>query len=55
MFNATPEEQRRCADDMIRWIEEGELKPLVGRTFPLVRPRAKPSGSSRRTRSKGGR
>ena len=35
MFNATPEEQRRCADDIIRWIEEGELKPLVGRTFPL--------------------
>ena len=23
MFNATPDEQRRCADDMVRWIEEG--------------------------------
>ena len=36
MFNATPEQQRRCADDMIRWIEEGQLKPIVGRTFPLA-------------------
>lgn len=35
MFNATPAEQRRCADDMIRWIGQGRLKPLVGRTFPL--------------------
>ena len=36
MFNATPEQQRRCADDIIRWIEEGQLKPLVGRSFPLA-------------------
>ncbi len=36
MFNATPEQQRRCADAMIHWIEEGQLKPLVGRTFPLA-------------------
>ncbi len=35
MFNATPQEQRRCADEIIHWIEEGQLKPLVGRTFPL--------------------
>ena len=21
---------------MLRWIEEGQLKPLVGRTFPLT-------------------
>ena len=35
MFNATPEQQRRCADDMIRWIEEGRLKTIVGRSFPL--------------------
>ncbi|MGP0063732.1 MAG: NADPH:quinone reductase [Isosphaeraceae bacterium] len=35
MFNATPDQQRRCADDIIRWIEEGQLKPIVGRTFPL--------------------
>ncbi len=36
MFNATPEEQRTCANDMVRWIEEGLLKPLVGRAFPLA-------------------
>lgn len=35
MFNATPEQQRRCAVDIIRWIEEGQLKVLIGRTFPL--------------------
>ncbi len=35
MFNATPDQQRRCSEDIIRWIEEGQLKPLVGRTFPL--------------------
>src|SRR5262249_50816694 len=35
MFNATPEQQRRCAADMIRWIEEGQLKAIVGRAFPL--------------------
>jgi NADPH2:quinone reductase len=36
MFNATADQQRRCAADMIRWIEEGLLKPLVGRAFPLA-------------------
>jgi NADPH2:quinone reductase len=36
MFNAPPDLQRRCAEDIIRWIEEGQLKPLVGRTFPLA-------------------
>ena len=35
MFNATPEQQRRCAVDMIRWAEEGQLRPIVGRSFPL--------------------
>jgi NADPH2:quinone reductase len=35
MFNASAAEQRRCADDMIRWIEDGVLKPIVGRVFPL--------------------
>jgi len=35
MFNATAEQQRRCAADIIRWIEEGLLKPIVGRAFPL--------------------
>jgi NADPH2:quinone reductase len=36
MMNATPDEQRRCADDMNRWLADGRLKPPVGRTFPLA-------------------
>jgi NADPH2:quinone reductase len=36
MFNATPDQQRRCAAEMIHWIEEGVLKPIVGRSFPLT-------------------
>jgi NADPH2:quinone reductase len=35
MFNATADQQRRCAADINRWIEAGRLKPLVGRVFPL--------------------
>jgi NADPH:quinone reductase len=35
MFNASPEQQRRCATDMIHFIEEGQLRPIVGRSFPL--------------------
>jgi NADPH2:quinone reductase len=35
MFNASADHQRRCADDMVRWIEDGVLKPIVGRAFPL--------------------
>ncbi|MFO0891067.1 MAG: NADPH:quinone reductase [Isosphaeraceae bacterium] len=35
MFNATPAEQEVSASDIIRWVEEGQLKPLVGRSFPL--------------------
>ena len=35
MFNATPTEQRRCADDMNRWASEGKWRPLVGKTFSL--------------------
>jgi NADPH2:quinone reductase len=36
MFNAPAEEQEQCAHDIIRWVEEGILKPIVGRTFPLA-------------------
>jgi NADPH2:quinone reductase len=36
MFNATAEEQEICARDIVRWIEEGILKPTVGRIFPLA-------------------
>jgi NADPH2:quinone reductase len=35
MFNATPQEQQPAARDMIQWVEQGKLKPLVGRTFAL--------------------
>jgi NADPH2:quinone reductase len=35
MFNATAAEQRRCAEDINRWLAEGKLCPLVGKTFPL--------------------
>ena len=36
MFNATPAEQRRGADDINRWLAEGKLRPPIGRTFPLA-------------------
>jgi NADPH2:quinone reductase len=36
MFNATPEEQRRCADDINRWLAEKKLHPVIGRTLPLA-------------------
>lgn len=36
MFNASPDEQRRCADDLNRWAADGTLKPHVGRVFPLA-------------------
>ena len=36
MFNATPAEQQRCAEDINRWLSEGKLHPLIGRTFPLT-------------------
>lgn len=35
MFNATPEEQRACADRMNAWFEAGKWQPLIGRQFPL--------------------
>jgi NADPH2:quinone reductase len=36
MFNASPDEQRACADDINRWLAGGKLKVLIGRTFPLA-------------------
>ena len=36
MFNATPAEQRRCAEDINRWLAGGQLQAPVGRTFPLA-------------------
>jgi NADPH2:quinone reductase len=36
MFNATPTEQRRCADDINRWLADKKLQIPIGRTFRLV-------------------
>jgi NADPH2:quinone reductase len=36
MFNATPAEQRRCAEDINRWLAEKKLRPPVGKTFSLA-------------------
>jgi NADPH2:quinone reductase len=36
MFNFPPDAQRQCADDIHRWVESGQLKPHIGRTFPLA-------------------
>ena len=36
MFNASPDEQRRSADDIAKWAGAGQLKTLIGKTFPLA-------------------
>ena len=35
MFLATPEEQRRCAEDINQWLAEGKLKPRIDRVLSL--------------------
>lgn len=35
MFNATPQEQRRAADDINRWLAEGKLHVPIGKTLKL--------------------
>jgi NADPH2:quinone reductase len=35
MFNATPEEQQRCAEDINRWLAEKKLRVVIGKTLPL--------------------
>src|SRR5262245_41842710 len=35
MFKATADEQRRCADDINRWLAAGQLKARIGRVLPL--------------------
>lgn len=35
MFNAPPDEQRRAADDITRWLQAGKLKPRIDRVLPL--------------------
>ncbi len=36
MFNATPEEQRPCADDLNRWLAEGRVRANIDRILPLA-------------------
>ncbi len=36
MFNASPEEQRECAERMNELAAAGRWKPRIGRTFPLA-------------------
>ena len=36
MFNASADEQRRSAEDIVKWAEAGKLRTLVGRTFPIA-------------------
>jgi NADPH2:quinone reductase len=35
MFKAMPDEQRRCADDINRWLANGQLQPVIGKVLPL--------------------
>jgi NADPH:quinone reductase len=35
MFNWPADEQRKCADDINRWLAEGKLKPNIGRRMKL--------------------
>ena len=35
MFNCTPDEQRRSAEDMNRWSAAKTLRPIVGKEFSL--------------------
>jgi NADPH:quinone reductase len=35
MFNATPDQQRLCADDISRWLAEGKLRPRISRLMRL--------------------
>lgn len=36
MFNASPEKQRACAEDINRWASEGKLRAVIGRVMPLA-------------------
>jgi NADPH2:quinone reductase len=35
MFNASPGEQRECAEELNEWASDGVWKPVIGRTLPL--------------------
>jgi NADPH2:quinone reductase len=36
MFKATANEQRRCAEDINRWLAEGKLQPRIFTVLPLA-------------------
>jgi len=36
MFNASPDEQRRAADDIGRWLGEGKLRPKINHVMRLA-------------------
>ncbi len=36
MFNAPPDEQRRAAEDINRWLAEGKLRPKISRVMRLA-------------------
>ncbi|MBN2021797.1 MAG: NADPH:quinone reductase [Pirellulales bacterium] len=36
MFNAPPEAQRKCAEDINRWLAEGRLRANIARRMPLA-------------------
>ncbi|MCA9076361.1 MAG: NADPH:quinone reductase [Planctomycetaceae bacterium] len=36
MFNASPDEQSECADEMNHWAASGQWKPLIGEALPLA-------------------
>ena len=35
MFNAPPDEQRKCGEEIGRWLAEGRLRPQIARVMPL--------------------
>jgi NADPH:quinone reductase len=35
MFNATPDEQRECSNDINAWLVDGKYKPRIDRIMPL--------------------
>ena len=40
MFNAPPQEQRKCAAEINRWLARGKLKPRIDRVMPLEKTAA---------------
>jgi NADPH2:quinone reductase len=37
MFNASPDEQRACADEINRWLAEGKYRPRIDRVLALAK------------------